>query len=238
MRSPLEGNYGWDERDEVLSTQSIAAEHVRNGSGVGIVFAHEQTAGRGRLGRTWLSSQGDSLTASFIFWPYADHAQPYLVAMSMALAVADAVHCQVRWPNDLTFGKKKLGGILTELFPDPQGRMVPVVGLGLNLNQAAFPAEIDEFATSLYLQNGDRYEPEGLVSQILRRIELLPEPTSWSDLAPIWSTFDQTPGKKYKLASGEEAVALGVGSEGQLLCSVDGEPRSVLAAEAWFGIAD
>jgi len=198
-------------------------------------FAHEQTAGKGRLGRVWLSKAGDSLTFSLIFRAYADHPKPHLIGMACALAAAGVLRCQLRWPNDLVIGELKLGGILTELLPDESGRLVPVVGIGVNLNQSEFPPEISGLATSLAIARGTHQDPQLIAHRIVERLGLLPEPNDWADLAPIWDLFDFTPGKRYKLPTGDESVALGIGSDGQLLCSVDGESRSILAAEALFG---
>jgi BirA family transcriptional regulator, biotin operon repressor / biotin---[acetyl-CoA-carboxylase] ligase len=232
MRRPADR---WIELQETPSTQEVAADLLRRGEDVGVVFAHDQTAGRGRFGRPWHSRPGDSLTFSLIFRTYADHPRPYLVGMATALAVAGVARCKVRWPNDLVIGDRKLGGILTELLPDEAGRRVPVVGVGLNLNQREFPAEIASLATSLTLAHGGEYDAEGVAHSIVSRIEALPEPQSWADLEPVWHLFDRTAGKRYRLPTGEEAVALGVGSEGQLLCSVEGESHAVMAADALFG---
>jgi len=234
MRSPTTNGEIWTEIDTVATTQAVAAKCLLDGSHIGVVYAHQQSAGKGRMGRTWISQQGDSLTFSLIFRAYSDHPKPYLVGMAVALAAAGVLHCQLRWPNDLVFGPLKVGGILTELLPDAQGRLVPVVGIGINLNQQGFPSEIAPIATSLSMARGGNYDPQLIAHRIVERLATLPEPANWSDLAPIWSIFDFTPGKRYKLPSGEEAVALGIGSEGQLLCSVDGESRAVLAAEALF----
>jgi hypothetical protein len=78
-------------------------------------------------------------------------------------------------------------------------------------------------------------EPEELLLGICKRLETLPEPTSWANFDPIWRIFDSTPGKHYRLADGRTGVAIGIGSEGELLCSIDGETESVLAADALFG---
>ena len=223
------------EVESVTSTQALAAKYVLDGSKIGVVYAHEQTGGRGRFDRTWLSKEGDSLTFSLIFRAYADHPNAYLIGMSAALAAAGVLHCQVRWPNDLTVGELKLGGILTELLPDSEGRLIPVVGIGINLNQTEFPSELKEIATSVHLSRGGSYDPQLIAHRIVERFASLPEPNKWSDLLPIWNVFDNTPGKKYRMQSGEVGVALGIGSDGQLLCSVDGESRTVLAAEAIFG---
>jgi BirA family transcriptional regulator, biotin operon repressor / biotin---[acetyl-CoA-carboxylase] ligase len=235
MHAPTDGGYEWVSLEEAESTQTVAAEFVRAGARVGVVFAAEQTAGRGRFGRPWASVRGDSLTFSLVFHNYADHPRPYLIGMSVAAAAAGTLHSQLRWPNDLVEGGRKVGGILTELILDSHGRRIPVVGVGINLNQSEFPVELEDIATSIAQVRGGLYDPETIGRRILKRLMTLPEPATWSDLAPIWGLFDATPGKKFQLPSGEVAVALGVGSEGQLLCSVDGETRSVLAADAIFG---
>lgn len=235
MKSPTFNGEQWTEVASVSTTQALAAEYLLANDPIGVIFAHEQTAGKGRLGRVWLSKEGDSLTFSLIFRAYANHPKPHLIGMACALAAAGVLRCQLRWPNDLVIGELKLGGILTELLPDNCGQLVPVVGIGVNLNQAEFPDEISAIATSLTSSRGGHYDPQLIAHRIVERLASLPEPNSWADLAPIWDLFDFTPGKRYKLSSGEEALALGIGSDGQLLCSVDGESRSILAAEALFG---
>ncbi len=235
MRTPLDGGFDWLELDEVASTQLAAREALQADTKFGIVLAHNQTAGVGRFGRPWVSARGDSLTMSLIFRAYASHPKPYLVGMAVALALAGACHTQLQWPNDLVLQGRKVGGILTEMTPDPQGRQVAIVGLGINLNQEGFPPEIADRAISLRQAHGGRYEPRAVAEQIFERIAALPEPDDWSDLAPIWSMFDRTPGKHYVLPNGKEAVAIAIGSAGQLLCSVAGESQTVLAADAIFG---
>jgi BirA family biotin operon repressor/biotin-[acetyl-CoA-carboxylase] ligase len=235
MKSPLERG-AWHNFDEVLSTQDEAAKAVKTGRG-GVFYAANQTLGRGRFERVWLSSTGDSLTMSMAFAAYADHPRPHLIGMTIAVAAAAIVHSEVAWPNDLVIDRRKLGGVLTDLIPDNQGRRVPVVGVGVNLNQKAFPAEIAEKATSLRMQTGSSYAPLAIAEAIVGRLETMPEPIHWSDLAPVWNLFDGTPGKRYRTTDGFEAIALGIGPEGQLICSLRGETTSILAADALFGCA-
>jgi BirA family biotin operon repressor/biotin-[acetyl-CoA-carboxylase] ligase len=222
----------WERREEVDSTQDVAAELLRSDSPAGIVLARHQRAGRGRFARVWHSDPGDSLTASLVFESYADHPRPYLLGMAVAIAAAGALHCELRWPNDLVHGSRKLGGILTELRPDPQGRQIPVVGLGVNLNQRKFPEEIVHRAISLWQIGAKESDPEDLLRRVLSRLSDLPEPSEWSALETLWRLFDATPGKSYTLPDGSLAHAIGVGSEGQLLCTVEGDTRSVFAADA------
>ncbi len=234
MKSPLDMSI-WEGYDEVDSTQTIAAQKLKEGAPVGVVFAKHQTKGKGRFDREWHSQAGESLTFSLIFRQYVDHPQAHLIGMTVACAVAAVAHCELQWPNDLVFGDKKLGGILTELLPDEDGRRVPVVGVGVNLNQKSFPNEIADRAISMAMYRGGAYDAEEFGRRVLERIPLMPEPGSWDALQPIWMLFDHTPGKTYKMADGSEGIALGVGPDGKLICAVNGESTSVMAADAIFG---
>ncbi|HTQ10292.1 MAG TPA: biotin--[acetyl-CoA-carboxylase] ligase [Fimbriimonadaceae bacterium] len=236
MKSPLESG-SWHDFDEVLSTQDLAANALKEGRG-GVFFARNQTLGRGRFGREWISSPGESLTMSMAFLAYADHPRPYLVGMTVAVAAAAVLRCEVAWPNDLVADGGKLGGILTELIPDDQGRRIPIVGIGVNLNERSFPPEIAGIATSLALYNGGHYDPRAMGEAIVARLAKLPEPSAWKDLAPAWELFDHTPGKRYVTADGQEATGLGIGPEGQLLCSIKGETATIMAADAVFGVGE
>lgn len=225
----------WHVVSRVDSTQTLAAELLRNGDPAGIVRADEQTAGVGRFKRSWFSPPGTCLAMTLILREYADHPQPQFLGMGVALAAAAALRCQVSWPNDLMVGPKKLGGILTELVTDNEGRRIPLVGIGVNLGIDAFPPEISERATSLKLAFGGEHDPQKTGEKIVKKLAELPEPDGFAALAEIWNVFDNTPGKRYVLPNGQEAVAIGVGADGRLICSVDGESHTVLAAEAMFG---
>ncbi len=236
MISPLVSG-AWIAFDEVESTQDVAKALLRdpNGPKPGVVYARHQSAGHGRFGRTWHSVGGESLTFSMVFSDYANHPKPWLVGMAAAVAAASALHCQIRWPNDLTLKKAKLGGILTEMGKGLVGESIPIVGIGDNLKQSDFPEDIRETATSLAEHRRGPFDPETLARRIVDRLAELPEPDSWSRIHPIWDVFDDTPGKPYRLTDGTMAVAIGVGPEGELLCSVDGESHTVMAADAIFG---
>ncbi len=217
------------------STQTEIVRRIAAGQKPVVFFADDQTNGRGRLDRVWVSAEGQSLTVSIALWEYANHPMPHLLGMAMALAAAGAIKCQLRWPNDLIFKSKKVGGLLSQVVVAPNGDRIPVIGIGINLNQIGFPPELEIIATSLKLETGRDFRPLEVLSEILTELENLPEPTEWAALAPIWDLYDQTPGKLYKLPNNEFALALGVGSEGQLICSIDNETSSVQVADALFG---
>ncbi len=234
MHSPLDSGSLVD-LVEVTSTQDVLAQAMAAGTPTTAVRAEFQTQGRGRFDRKWISAPGESLCLSLAFPAYADHEKPWLIGMAVAAAVAAAVHARVQWPNDITLDGKKLGGILTEIVTDPAGRRIAVVGIGLNLNQSQFPADLAERATSLAIHRSSVYDPKRITDQIIERIKLLPEPLTWDDLRPVWMLFDATPGKKFLLADESQAIGIGIGPEGELICAVDGETTTVLAADAVFG---
>ncbi len=223
---------------EVVSTQDLAIEAVKTGQREATAWmASHQTAGRGRFQRAWHSNPGESFALSIVFWDYADHSKPWLIGMAAALAAAGATHGKVRWPNDIVLENKKLGGVLTEVITDPEGRRIPVVGIGINLMQTEFPAEIAEIATSLSLHRPNAViDASRLAKLYLDRLNQMPEPENWSALRSIWMHFDQTPGKEYKLHNGDVAVGIGIGPEGELICAVEGETQNVLVADALFGV--
>ncbi len=221
--------------DSVTSTQSYAADLLKSGEPVGAVMALEQTEGRGRFGREWHSPAGECLAVSIVFTNYIGHARPYLIGMSLAVACARAFKAQVQWPNDVVIRGRKLGGILTEMMTDDKDRLVPVVGVGINLNQLSFPSEIAEIATSVQLEHGLEIEPEQALDLITHQLESLREAYTWPDLARWWEKYDATAGKRYKLQDGREGIAQRIGEDGELICKVDGKEERILAADAIMG---
>lgn len=235
MKSPIEGRTLLT-LTVTTSTQDDAAEALATDPGIGAVMALEQTAGRGRFQREWHSPSSDSLSLSIIFHDFPDHPKPWLLGMACACATAAAIHGQIQWPNDVILGDKKVAGILTEVLVGKDGKRYAVVGIGVNLNQTEFPPEIADRATSLALHRpGSTHDPKRVANLIFEHLSLLPEPMAWDDLRSVWMMFDATPTKKYTLANGDQAVGVGIGPEGELICAVDGETQSVMAADAIFG---
>ncbi len=224
------------ELDEVESTQDVASEFIQKGDRTySAVFAHDQTRGKGRLGRSWESRRGQSLTITFIFWEYPNWPKPWLLGMAVSLAAAELLDCNVRWPNDLTYGPLKTGGLLSEIHEDPRGSRIPIVGIGINLLQTSFPPELPN-AVSVLQQTKQILDPSALALALIQKIGEMPEPNDFGDLKPLWDERDATPGKHYKLADGRVAIAKRVGDDGSLLAQVEGKETVVMAAEALFGV--
>lgn len=127
-----------------------------------VILAEEQTAGQGRHGHTWHSEAGTGIYMSIVLRPAP------LLTMALGLATAEAITsvtgiaCDLRWPNDVMVGGKKVAGILVQLVDN-----AAVGGIGINVNQTSFPAELAEVATSLRIAGGREFSrPEILVALI------------------------------------------------------------------------
>lgn len=143
---------------QVSSTNTLAKEMAAQGAPHGtVLIAGSQTAGRGRMGRSFSSAEGKGIYLSVILRPECLAEQLMHLTCAVAVSICDTVEksCGVRpaikWINDLVLGKKKLGGILTELSIDRGSVQYAVVGVGLNCTQKAedFPEEIQDIALSL-----------------------------------------------------------------------------------------
>ncbi len=158
--------------DTIGSTMHRAAELARAGCPAGtIVAARAQTAGMGRLGRSWDSRPG-GLYFTIVLRPRLEPAQMPLATLALGLGVADALQTfaalavDLRWPNDVLAGGRKLAGILAQYL---DGALL--AGVGLNVNQREFPPELAPIATSLVLETGIEHNPEFLLSALVRSIE-------------------------------------------------------------------
>jgi BirA family biotin operon repressor/biotin-[acetyl-CoA-carboxylase] ligase len=155
--------------DTVGSTNDIAEGLASHGAPDGtIVLADLQTAGRGRLGRTWFSPPGAGLYVSIVARPATRREVAFsLMTLTAGVALADGVRActylpvDIKWPNDLVVGRRKLAGILTEA--SGAGALDhAVVGFGINLRSAAYPADVGDRATSIEAELGRPVE-RGLI---------------------------------------------------------------------------
>lgn len=161
----------------VDSTNTVAKRLAEEGAEHGtIVVADCQTAGRGRLGRSFASPEGVGVYLSVILRPQVAPADLLHLTAVAAVAGAEALATccgkgpGIKWTNDLIFGKKKVAGILTEMSLEAESGSVnyAIVGMGINCNQGEFPVELSEIATSLYLETGvmvNRNQVAGLIGR-------------------------------------------------------------------------
>jgi BirA family biotin operon repressor/biotin-[acetyl-CoA-carboxylase] ligase len=164
--------------DDVDSTQSELARLADADAPQGtVVTARHQRQGRGRQGRAWWDEPGQSLLLSVLLRPPVPAAQAPQLSHVAALAVADAlggigVAAGIRWPNDVVIGGRKMGGILPDAVTDGAGRLRHVLlGIGLNLNQTAFPGPLAATATSLRLATGREHDPTAVLAGLLDALD-------------------------------------------------------------------
>jgi len=155
------------------STMTLAAQLAREGCESGtVVGADEQTAGIGRQGHRWHSVADAGLYVSIVLrLPIGANDLPVaMLALGLAgqkaIAEAAGMAADLRWPNDVLIGGKKCAGILAQL----EGGAI-LAGIGINVNQAAFPEEIAELATSLRLESGRVISREDLLVELLRAVD-------------------------------------------------------------------
>ena len=168
--------------ERIGSTNDAAHEAARGGAQDGLlVVADEQTAGRGRLGRSWWAPRGTCLLMSLVLRPGLPLALAGQLTMCLGLGAVEGIAAQtgvaadLKWPNDLLLAGRKLGGMLTELHTAGGQLSYAVLGLGLNVNasfdQTAAPETLAETATSLMASTGSEIDRLALLSAILQHTE-------------------------------------------------------------------
>jgi BirA family biotin operon repressor/biotin-[acetyl-CoA-carboxylase] ligase len=160
------------------STNADALAAARSGQAHGSVyFADEQRAGRGRGDHAWHSAAGDGLYVSVLLRPPIPALRLPLLPLAAGLAVAEAIRVvaglavDLRWPNDLLIGSRKAGGILVESKIESGAAAFAVVGIGVNVHQSGFAADLATPASSLDLEAKRRVSRQDLLVSLLESLE-------------------------------------------------------------------
>jgi BirA family biotin operon repressor/biotin-[acetyl-CoA-carboxylase] ligase len=224
--------------ESLPSTNTELARIASEGAAEGLaVVADEQTAGRGRLQRAWSSPKGAGLYFSMLLRPVIPVDQWPLITFMAALAVGDAlreaagVRTDIKWPNDLLSGERKICGILAETIDTHEGRAV-IIGIGINLTPGAFPE-----ATSVSEATGKRPDREAILAALLsalaRWYSLLGEREK---IVAAWSSRSSyANGKLVQVKNGDEVwqgTTCGVEPDGALrLRTRNGEIKLIRAGD-------
>lgn len=224
------------------STMDVAKQAARDGVPEGaIVVADEQTAGRGRLQRQWLSPPCSGIALSIILRPSLAELRGLTMVASLATvrAVEESTGLEplIKWPNDVLIRGKKVCGILIDSELQGEEVQAAVIGLGLNVNlePAAF-AEIANTATSLSAELGREVSRLEVLRRILVHVErYYLTLRSGESLHAEWRDLLDTLGKQIKVRSGnqiEEGLATDVDSEGSLILKrADGTLVTIVAGD-------
>ncbi len=227
------------------STQRVARDLARNGAAEGTaVVAEEQTAGRGRLGRTWHSPPGDNLYCSIVLRPPRAPAEVPQIALVAGLAVADAVQetagrrPAIKWPNDVLLDGKKVCGILTEMESEMDRVHHVIAGIGVNLNSRRFPRELREKASSLLLLTGRPVERAVFTAGLLAALEARYGrylSVGFASVRTEWESYSCLTGTEVRVHGPGGEVAgrvLGLDDDGALrLRGADGAVTRIVAGE-------
>ena len=158
-----------------------------------IVGAEEQTAGRGRHGRSWHSEPGLGLYVSIILRRRLNPATLPVVTLALGLAVREAIlssadlACDLRWPNDVLIDSKKCAGILTQLESS-----AIIAGIGINVSHSMFPAELTNIATSLRIASGRVHSREQLLVHLLASVDQYCDLLEKHGRGPVIEMFART----------------------------------------------
>ena len=249
--SVLPGDHPWQNHlicyEEVTSTNDLAKKMAVQGAPEGTVLvAGCQTAGRGRLGRSFCSLKGLGVYLSVILRPECTPDKLMHLTCAAAVAACNAVENasgmrpQIKWTNDLVAEGKKLGGILTELSVNASGKVNwAVIGIGINCCQRNqdFPPEIQDIATSLLQCTGRNILPGHVAGHLIdalyqTRRTLL---TKKEDILQVYRMDCMTVGQKILLVRGEEkryGTALDITDDGGLAVRFeDGSVETVQSGE-------
>jgi len=209
------------------------------------VVADEQTAGRGRRARAWLSIPSDGLYLSILLRPTLPAQKIQLLSLMSAIAVAETVAryavagLDIKWPNDVLAGERKLSGILVEGISSTTDVPRIIVGIGVNLNHQSFPPELSDTATSLFLECGRRIEPDEFRDALLATVAKWYEAARHNDgqlIVRRWQELSSyARGKQVTVTLDDQQISgetVGLTETGALLLRTQaGGLRTILAGE-------
>lgn len=160
--------------DETDSTNTQAKIHSAYPEG-SVFIAEVQNQGKGSRGRQWSSPRGTGIWHTILLKPDISLAEVSQITLIAGLAVCRAIGlgAQIKWPNDIVIGSKKVCGILTEMSAETDMINYVVCGIGINVNNESFPEEIAHRATSMYLEGGEKYARNDIIARLLNEFELI-----------------------------------------------------------------
>ena len=223
-----------------LWIKRLAKEGASEGT---LALAEFQSAGRGRLGRSWEVPEGTSVMMSILLRPKFEPQYAPTLTLVMGMAVAKAVKnlgfdVSIKWPNDVVVSHKKICGILTEMGVRDGKIDYAVIGVGINVNIREFPEEMADKATSLYLESGkefDRSQIPGLVMEAFEEYyEKFAATCDLSGLKEEYESILANYNQSVRVLAKEpyEGVARGITDGGELLVEkTDGTIVAVSAGE-------
>jgi BirA family biotin operon repressor/biotin-[acetyl-CoA-carboxylase] ligase len=230
---------------EVDSTNTLASQLAEKGASEGTVVVSEcQKQGRGRMGRTWISQPEIGIYLSLVLRPdFVPMKAPCITFMS-AIAVVEALEqslgmkAEIKWPNDVMIGGKKVSGILTELKAEMECVHYVIVGIGINVNNTKFPKAFRDRVTSLSLELKEKVPRIKIVQALLQALErwyVITLGESGERTFNRWRELSCTLGNRVEVNVGDESlkgIATRLGPDGSLYLQLDsGVEKQILAGD-------
>lgn len=220
--------------DSVDSTNSYLKRIIKENelmSGMS-VMTKTQTAGRGRLGRSWLSAEGDTLCMSIAL--KNEYREGFTLLVALAVYEALKPFCkgkalQVKWPNDIICENKKLCGILCERVSE-----YTVIGIGINVNDKSFHSDIENKATSLYLLSDETLDVKDVFKAVNKAFEDVIEKNNFTFTKEAKAEYERLCANigKQVFTENHSGEAVGIDDNGSLLLNCDGEKVGITSGEA------
>ncbi len=204
--------------EQTTSTNDVVEKLARDGVKEGaVVFAEAQMKGRGRLGRKWISPAHKGLWFSVLLRPDLRPQETTQLTVASATALRRAIqsetglHPEIKWPNDILIGGKKVAGILTELSAelDRVKHVILGIGVDVNLDAGEFPPELRKLATSLKIESGRTISRAELATAILRELDADYARLCGGGFAKVadeWEAHCQTIGRNVTIHTGERRI--------------------------------
>lgn len=232
--------------EQVDSTNNYAKKIAEEGALEGtLVVAREQTAGRGRRGRSWTTLEDVNIMMTLLLRPKIRPDSASRLTLLMAMAVACGIRkvtgleALIKWPNDVVVDAKKVCGILTEMNTEIDYINYVVIGAGINVNQKEFPTEIQDTASSLCIALGENISRAELMAAVMEALECFYEiflkTQDLTELYQEYNTLCINCGRQVRvLEPGHEYIgtAVGINKNGELIVRREnGEQTLVYAGE-------
>jgi BirA family biotin operon repressor/biotin-[acetyl-CoA-carboxylase] ligase len=245
------GAIGWRIHyfDEVGSTQRIAAEMAEQDAAQGtVVIAEQQTAGRGRMGRSWHSPPGLNLYSTIILRPRMPVAEVPRLSLVAGVAAAEAIEATVgpgrvalKWPNDIWLAGRKAGGIIAEAVADSGGGGLACVllgiGLNLNLDTDDMPPELRDKATSVRIVTGRRCDRIAIAAALFNRLNtryMETEADGFGAIRPVYDGYLALKGRVVTVVDGASrttGTVRGIDQDGALILEAGGPAVRIVAGD-------
>lgn len=231
-------------KPEIDSTNEEGKRQAAKGGEDGLlIICDDQTAGKGRLGRSWQAEKNRGIYMSMVLYPDIMPGEIPQITLVTGIAVMRAINnvtglkTQIKWPNDIIINGKKLAGILAEMSAEMEKVNYVVIGIGINVNMESFEGELKEKATSLYIETGKRFKRSLIINEFVKEFEICYNEFCKNGFTSFVKEYNENcanAGKAVKTVGGRtniEGISKGVNEKGEILIETDKGLTAVMAGE-------